>query len=264
MSEPVNMSPDPHAIARATAALCAAWMPDTEDDVAAYSVPMCASTGLRHGGIAIGIDGQPFTPLDDRPIAAEISKWWDRHNGHMSITGSRARNLNPIIMQHDSERSLEFAWWWIWLDPSGPVKFSAFNARDDKLMRSWRRPFQQRALVPASWWVEKGVIFEHVSHETMGLAAIANTVQFDDGSALTSYALVTRDAVGEARTANDRMPLVLPPVRHDEWLDPGRPGDAGLAEQLTAWSEEVSLEMVPVGKVEKKTRPKPAAESTLF
>src|SRR5690606_18997401 len=113
------------------------------------------------GGPAIGIDGKPFTPLDERENAAEIAAWWGDHAGQMKITGKRARNLNPLIMGGDGRRELVFAWWWIWKNSSGPVKFTAFNSRSDRLMQSWSKEFQHRALIPASRYVEKGVRFEH-------------------------------------------------------------------------------------------------------
>lgn len=253
------MSPDPLIIMRATADLHAAWMPDTDADVAAYSVPMCASTGLRHGGTAIGVDGNPFDPLDDRPIAAEISHWWEERDGVMKITGRNARNLNPIIRAGDGGRELEFAWWWIWPTSAGPAKYSAFNARDDNLTgRAWSRPFQQRALVPATWYVEKGVDFMHPSEQTFGIAAITTTVEDPSGGQLTTYALVTRAAVGEAKSVHDRMPLILPPDRHDAWLDPERRGDLTLAHDAVGWSEEISHVMTAA------SAPAAEAPATLF
>ena len=216
---------------------------------------MCASTGLKHGGNSIGVDGEPFSPLDERETAAEVAAWWEQQNGQMKITGNRARNLNPIIRSRRSEsdshgghgegsaRELVFAWWWIWRSGSGPVKFSAFNSRSDRLTQSWSREFQHRAIIPASWYVEKGVRFEHSTGETFGIAALTSTVTEPDGNELVTYSLVTRDAVGEAAEVHDRMPLVLPPEQHDAWLDNTRIGDQRLAEAAVSWSGEISLAM---------------------
>ncbi|MBC9954023.1 hypothetical protein ICM05_05095 [Leucobacter sp. cx-42] len=145
---------------------------------------MCASTGLRHGGSAIGIDGQPFVPLDGQAETLELAGWWESQQGNAKITGRNARNLNPIILAAGDagvaaagsaagtaagaaagpaafDRELRFAWWWIWKNSTGPVKFSAFNSRSDRLLQSWSSEFQHRAIIPASWYVEKGVRFEH-------------------------------------------------------------------------------------------------------
>src|SRR5690606_12703333 len=140
------------------------------------------------------------------------------------------RNLNPIVRASAHGLDLAFAWWWLWPNNNGPAAFSAFNARDDKLTgRAWSRPFQRRALIPASWYVEKGVRFEHPSGGTFGIAAITNTVTEADGTELVTYAMVTREAVGRASQTWNRMPLILPPERHDEWLDADRKGDNTLA-----------------------------------
>lgn len=230
--------------------------------VKVYAVCMCASTGLRHGGFSIGVDGQVFDPLDEREVAAEIAAWWDEQRGQMKITGRIARNLNPLIVSAGSSRALRFAWWWLWPTGDGPAKFSAFNARNDKLTgRAWSKPFQHRALIPASWYVEKGVRFEHQSGETFGIAAITSSVIEPDGTELLTYAMVTREAAGEASDTWHRMPLALPPERHGEWLDPHRTGDAEFASEVTAWSEQISREMRPV---ESATAAPRSSQITLF
>lgn len=208
---------------------------------------MCASTGIRHGGYGIGVDGTPFDPLDEREVEAEIAAWWEASNGQMKITGRNARNLNPIIRAAAGARELTFAWWWIWPNAGGPARFSAFNARDDKLTgRAWSTPFQHRALIPATWYVEKGVRFEHPSGNTFGIAAITSTVEQPDGSELVTYAMVTREAVGVAANTWNRMPLVLPPDRHDDWLDGQVPGTPELARAASDWSDDISHALVSV------------------
>src|SRR5690606_18871071 len=150
-------------------------------------------------------------------------------------------NLNPIVRAGDGARALDLAWWWIWPDGGGPAKFSAYNARSDRLTGpGWSRAFQQRAIVPASWFDEKGRRFDYAGGGTLGIAAITTTVRLPEGSALISYALVTRDAAGEVANIHHRMPLVLPPDRHDAWLDPERPGTPELARAAVAWSDGLS------------------------
>ncbi|WP_245907290.1 hypothetical protein [Leucobacter massiliensis] len=98
---------------------------------------MCNSYGLG-GYLRDGEEpSSPLRPLDQRENERAIAEWARELGGRAAITGAKSRNLNPIIRADaGGERRLEFAWWWIWLDGSGPVKFSAFNSRDDKLLRS--------------------------------------------------------------------------------------------------------------------------------
>lgn len=203
---------------------------------------MCASYGL--GGGPRGAEAPTdLPPLDERTTATEIAEWVERQRHNAKITGRRARNLNPIIVaDSDDARRVKFAWWWLWLNGSGPAKFDAFNARDDKLLRSWRKYFSgRRAIVPATWYVEKGKTFELPDGETFGIAAITHTVTEEaTGQELTTYALVTRNAVDEAAKVHPRMPMILPRDEHDTWLDPGVAGDEALAQRVVAASEETA------------------------
>lgn len=201
---------------------------------------MCASYGL--GGGRETPAPTDLAPLNERAPKRLLAEWMGQRGGSAKITGKNALNLNPIIRADGDGRELLLAWWWLWLDGSGPVKFSAFNSRDDKLMRSWKRPFQHRALLPATWYVEKKGRFHLPENETFGIAALTSIVTRDDGSELVTYSMVTRDAPAESEAAEywPRMPLVLPRDMHDEWLDPGREGDARLVKMVQQGSEEIS------------------------
>ncbi len=202
---------------------------------------MCASYGLG-GGRGPLPDG--LEPMTHHLSDEMLSDWARRHGGKAAITGRHARNLNPLIHAFDGRRELALGWWWLWLDDSGPVKFSAFNSRDDKLLRSWRAPFQRRAILPATWYVEKGVRFELEGDEPFGIAAVTSeVVEGATGEPLLTYSMVTRGAVGEAADVHDRMPLVLPRELYEDWLDPARPGDAGLVAEAQHASEDISRAM---------------------
>lgn len=199
---------------------------------------MCASYGLG-GSLPLDLD-----PLSEPGNAALVNEWLAERSGNAKITGKNARNLNPVIRANAAgDRQVQLAWWWLWLDASGPVKFTAFNSRSDKLLQSWKRPFQHRALLPATWYVEKQGRFRLPSDEVFGIAALTSTVTLDDGSELISYSMVTREAVGEAAEVWGRMPLVLPRDMHDEWLDPQRPGDPSLVAEVQHASDEISREL---------------------
>lgn len=209
---------------------------------------MCASYGLGGGGPLREGESFGLEPMDTREGRAVIAEWMRGRAGKAAITGRKAVNLNPIIRANtDGERSIELAWWWLWLDGSGPVDFSAFNSRDDKLTRSWSKPFQHRALLPATWYVEKGVRFGLPDGATFGIAGLTSTViNQETGAELVTYSMVTRDAVGDAATAWHRMPLALPVDLHDEWLSPDRPGDAELVARVKLGSNEISEAMTAV------------------
>lgn len=225
---------------------------------------MCASYGIggRFGGGTLPFD---LPPLSEPHNVARLNEWAAARGGNARITGRKAVNLNPIIHAFSSsagagsrtaagDRELAFAWWWLWLDGSGPVKFSAFNSRADRLLRSWRTPFQRRALLPATWFVEKGERFGLPDNELFAIAAITSSVVPDgpvvgepaDGDALLTYSMVTRGAVGAVSAVHDRMPLVLPCSMHDEWLDPERPGDEELVSRVRLVSEEISQALTAV------------------
>ncbi|MCJ7858954.1 SOS response-associated peptidase family protein [Corynebacterium kalidii] len=186
--------------------------------------------------------------MDERENRLLLEQWIERRGGNAKITGKKALNLNPLITADESgHRELHLAWWWVHVG-NEPATFSAFNARDDKLLSSrvWKTPFREhRALAPATWYVEKGKKFALPGGEAFGIASITTTAYRGDEKMLT-YALVTRDAVEAAATVHPRMPLVLPAKLHDDWLDTELTGDGDLlAEALTA-SEELSRSMVIV------------------
>ncbi|MBK0417421.1 SOS response-associated peptidase family protein [Leucobacter sp. CSA1] len=202
---------------------------------------MCASYGLGSGGGTTLPNDLP--PLSEQASKTLLEEWMRSRSGSAKITGRRALNLNPIIRADaGGERSLELAWWWLWLDGSGPAKFSAFNSRDDKLLRSWKRQFQHRALLPATWYVEKKGRFQLPGGEVFGIAAVTSTVTQEDGTELVTYSMVTRDAPEDSEAAEywPRMPLVLPRDQHDTWLDPERAGDETLVAEVQHASDEIS------------------------
>lgn len=226
---------------------------------------MCASYGLGGGPYSehplFGLD-----PMDAHEGRAIVDEWLREQKGKAAITGRNAVNLNPIIRADASgDRSIDLAWWWIWLDGSGPVKFSAFNSRDDRLLRSWRKPFQSRALLPAAWYVEKGVRFGLSSGEAFGIAAITSTVTDDaTGEKLTTYSMVTRDAIGDAALVWHRMPLVLPREAHDEWLNPARQGDSSLLEAVRHASDDFSASLRGIGALPAASGGQSPTAPTLF
>lgn len=178
---------------------------------------------------------------------ALLAAWASEHHGKAAITGRHAQNLNPLIHEGYGARTIELGWWWLYLG-SKPAPFSAFNARDDNLVRKWRQPLQRRAILPAHWYVEKGRTFAMPDDELFGIAAIVTPVPREGGPAMMSYSMVTRASLARAADVHPRMPLLLPREAHDAWLDPARPGDQALVTDMVQQSDPFASEVVIISE----------------
>lgn len=202
---------------------------------------MCASYGLGGGPYPSDDDDAgrfDLSPLDEREPARRLAEWMRDQDHTAKITGARARNLNPLIIDLGDHRRLGLAWWWLHLGGK-PAKFSAFNSRDDALTRRWSAGLHQRALAPATWYIEKGRRFG-LTGDVFGIAAITTTTVHPDGATLLTYSLVTRAAVGPAADVHPRMPLIVPRDLHNDWLHPGVRGDDDLITKVVAASDTLS------------------------
>lgn len=214
---------------------------------------MCANYGIdgfegiasRHvsgSNVRFVSIGASVATSDESRDDALVLEWARDQRGHARPTGRRARNLNPLVHEGRGERRVDLGWWGLHIG-GAPAPYSAFNSRDDKLLRSWRDPFQRRALLPATWYTEKGSDFGLPGAGLFTIAAIVTPVGRGDGEKFLSYSMVTREAIGEAATAHHRMPLVVPPSIRDEWLSPSRAGDEALVRDVLRASDEISRAM---------------------
>lgn len=226
---------------------------------ASYGIDLVAETGPapRVSRVRFG----PMPELEAPGNRERIEAWAASEGGRARITGRIARNLNPLIRARRGARELAFGWWWLHVN-GRPAEYSAFNSRDDRLLASWREPFQRRVLLPATWYVEKGRVFGLPEGEAFGIAAITATVPQPDGGELVTYSMVTRDAVGAAAETHPRMPLILPREFHDEWLDESRAGDAGLVASAKRASERLAAVVRLVSRDGSKAAP--PAQPVLF
>ena len=186
--------------------------------------------------------GAATATVDESRDDALMLAWARDQHGHARITGSRARNLNPLIHEGKGARRADLGWWGLHVG-GAPAPFSAFNSRDDKLLISWREPFQRRALLPATWYTEKGRDLGLRDGDLFTLAAIVTPVVLGDGGQFLSYSMVTREAIGEAADAHHRMPLVVPQSMRDEWLALSRAGDEALVRDMLRASDDISRAM---------------------
>lgn len=205
---------------------------------------MCATYGLGGGPLELGLTFD-LPPMHEPESRETIRRWAKEYRGTAKITGRHARNLNPLIHMGRGERSLDLGWWWLHV-AGVPAPFSAFNSRDDTLVKKWREPFQRRAILPANWYIEKGRTFSLPRGEMFGIAAIVTPVETDAGQFL-SYSMVTRASVGEATEVHHRMPLVLPRDAHDAWLDPNRAGEERFIKAAVCASDPFAGEFVAIG-----------------
>ena len=161
----------------------------------------------------------------------------------------------PVVTSSDKMNRLETMRWG--LVPSWSkeerVKFSTFNARDDKLMESstWRRPFKsQRCIVPASgyyaWKHEHGsrrgspYYFRSVVSPFLAFAGLYDVWHGKDGRTLSSYTIITTQPNELASSVHDRMPTILSKEQYATWLN-------------KASSEEVLLSLLkpfPISEME--------------
>ncbi len=216
---------------------------------------MCGKYGLG-GGPANYEERYGLSILDERTPDAAIADWVRDWAGTATTTRHRKDgrvNLSPIILEHGGQRLARPAWWWLWVGGK-PATFTAFNSRDDALLKSnvWRPLFEgHRALAPADWYEEGGRRF-HVEPDA-ALAAVYNIQRRDDGTTLGTYSLITRAAAGacldikETERGDKRMPLMLPRSTWAEWLDPERTGDEELLATALAASEPLSQGVEVVG-----------------
>ncbi|MFV0432507.1 MAG: SOS response-associated peptidase family protein [Leucobacter sp.] len=205
---------------------------------------MCATYGCGGGPHNLGLTFD-LPPMHEPDSRALVERWAREQRSTARITGRKARNLNPVIHRGYGELTLELGWWWLHVG-SEPAPYSAFNSRDDTLLRKWWEPLQRRALVPASWYVERGSTFALPDDEMFGIAAIVTPVSQAGGSSFLSYSLVTRAATGQAAEVNPRMPMLLPRDFHEDWLDPARAGDAELVAEAVLASESIAAEVVRI------------------
>ena len=149
---------------------------------------------------------------------------------------------NPIyIVRNNSnnQRELSIASWGIiapWVKDEVEAKTSqsrAINARSESVHEkpTFREAFKsRRCLIPADgyyeWATELGryktkqpFYISNPNLKSLSIAGIWSQWKSPTGQLIDSAAVITQDSVGELATIHNRMPLMMPKDRWDEWLD---------------------------------------------
>ncbi|KDA05938.1 hypothetical protein DC31_11715 [Microbacterium sp. CH12i] len=180
---------------------------------------MCASYGLD----------PRFT---DAELLAEADadildglRTWGEQNADETLrpTGKNLRNLNPLVVSSNGTAALEPAWWG-YLVNGEPAKFPSINTRSERLQERVSG-LKSRAIVPSTEWYELKKP-ERVWHEfaldnraLFGMAAVTQRGRTADGEWFTCYSIVMRPAPAHLAEIHDRVPVLIPPLFSDDWLN---------------------------------------------
>lgn len=137
----------------------------------------------------------------------------------------------PVLHAAEGERILRWMRWGLvphW--SAGPdARYAMHNARIENIATkpAYRGPVRrQRCLVPASGWYEwqkikdrkQPWLISHGNQPLIGLAGLWEHWQ-GDGESIVSCSMLTAPASAPIDAIHQRMPIVVPPERWDQWLD---------------------------------------------
>lgn len=142
--------------------------------------------------------------------------------------------LHPIILADGEDFASQPARWGLVNFWARDAKRAArqINARSETVAesRAYARPFKrQRCLVPADGWYEwsgpKSQRQPHwihrVDREPFLFAGLYDIWHPEPERPAVTFTILTREASEALANIHSRMPVVLPPDRQEDWLDPG-------------------------------------------
>jgi putative SOS response-associated peptidase YedK len=182
---------------------------------------MCASYGLDPR-----FSDSELIAASDAAILEGLRAWAEENAGEtLRPTGKNLRNLNPVVVQPESEPVLETAWWGFLVNGE-PAKFPSINTRSERLQE---RPggLRNRAIVPATSWFEMqkpSRVWHQFSLDAgtlFGMAAVTQRGRSADGEWYTCYSIVMRPAPAHLGSIHDRIPLLIPAALSHDWLTAG-------------------------------------------
>ena len=135
-------------------------------------------------------------------------------------------------------------------------RYSMINARAETVRSkpAYRAAFlHRRCLVPADGFYEwrrepdgkQPYRIALTNEETFAFAGLWERWQEEGGDEIESFTIIVTQANDTIRPIHDRMPVILPPDRHDLWLE-GGPGAADEAEALLKPFHSLSVCAYPV------------------
>lgn len=143
-----------------------------------------------------------------------------------------------VVRTEDGHGALPMRWGLLppWAKDT-KLAYSTINARLESVetkpafRSAWKH---RRALIPSSGYYEwmqldartkQPYFIRHAESPVMTHAGLWEVRRDDAGNELLTYSIITRDADQTVETIHDRMPLLLPPELHREWLE-ATPEDA--------------------------------------
>jgi len=125
-----------------------------------------------------------------------------------------------------------------WADPT-TMKLKPINARADKLGGGfYREAFKSsRCLVPAGGYYEwrkftvdgkpqkQPYYFKLKKEDLFGFGGIYSVKKDKEGKEQYFFAIITTESNSLQKPIHDRMPLIIPKDKEDEWLETDKPSD---------------------------------------
>ena len=172
----------------------------------------------------------------------------------------------PVVLRgKDEQRLVELQWGFVPHFAKKPSQTRPINARGETAATKplFRDAFQRRrCIVPATGYFEwsrqrpaKGATKQpYWIHPQDGtalfyMAGLWAHCRPDNAEALTTFAVVTRPAVGLPAQVHDRMPLILQPDEARTWLTAGTIDDAWYHGLLSRPDDGTQLDLRPVNKM---------------
>jgi putative SOS response-associated peptidase YedK len=136
----------------------------------------------------------------------------------------------PVIVSDDGNKLSLMRWGLIpsWAkDPA--IGQRMFNARIETVSEkpSFRSAFKKRrCVVPANGFYEwkkteegkQPIYIQPVEEQYFGFAGLYENWQGQDGAAIESFTIITREASPEFKDIHQRMPVILPSANYSAWL----------------------------------------------
>ena len=160
-----------------------------------------------------------------------------------------APRQNVRVVVSDRRRAIKKAKWGLVTEWSAKKKFDLINIRAESLTekKTMQKQFRgKRCIIPADGfyeWKHEGekktpyYIFPK-DGALFAFAGLSENVDNADGTPALSCAIITTRANGLMKPVHDRMPVILPKERWEEWLDNSSFDEGRLAGMLLPFPDE--------------------------